>query len=515
MFSLDADEHGTDAYEAGVRNFHTRRLAPQLLCYAGGARFEEMQGRQLSEVYELDKELGVGASSTVYLATDKSTGEKRAVKMVYNEVFDDDCHLETDHVNPFEAELQVLQTVDHPNIVRLFDSFIGRGVQAIAMEFCAGGNIQEYFGAMAAYTEETVARAIQQICSAVAYLHGRDICHCDLKPENILVASEGGHGDLFAALTQEHQGSTPDFPLLKVADFGVAAIKPARAAAVGASSYAAPEVLENAPCDEMGDMWSLGMVGFVLLSGVDPDTVRSAILQTSVPPEMPELSEKAVDCISWCLQLEKELRGPANAVLCHDWLTDILPREDSPELADAVRNLRKFGRLSRTQRAMMQIAAYTMPSEEISKLTAVFEALDTDNDGSLSLGEIKDALLRLDSGCKDHAAVFEAMDLDRSDSVSYTEFIAACLSRKQRMCQSVLWRAFCAVDLDGTGSISKSNLKDALSSGPLAEFFGEEFLEEAFASMDLNSDAQIDFKEFSSMMAEGSGTSAPTSPTDD
>mmetsp|Transcript_49502 Transcript_49502/g.115794 ORF Transcript_49502/g.115794 Transcript_49502/m.115794 type:complete len:592 (+) Transcript_49502:78-1853(+) len=470
---------------------HARRLAPSLFCYEGGAHFQNQPGRTFAEIYELLDELGTGVSSTVYRVQDKQSSELRALKVIYSETFGESYDLETEDDTPFVAEMNVLRTVDHPHIIRLFDCFEGPGTRAIAMELCSGGNLFEHFSSLGSFGQETVAGVIRQIGGAVAHLHSMQICHCDLKPENILVVEASYSPEL------------PGCPFIKLADFGVATIWPGKAAGVGASDYAAPEVLlDNRHCDETGDIWSLGMVAFVLLTGLEPKLVMDTILEHGLVPAIQGVSEVAVDAVSWCLDKTQEQRPTAPALLSHDWLVTVVPSSGPSGMEKVQARLQRFRRLSKLQQAMLQIVAYTMPVDQLAELSLTFEALDTDHDGKLSLEEVRYGLDQVGPDQKQHITTFQAIDFDKSEFVNYSEFVAACLTRKQCMQKDVLWRVFCAVDLDGSGTISQQNLELALQSTTMRNFFGDAWIARNFAEMDRDRNGQVDFEEFCTMMQE-------------
>lgn len=268
---------------------------------------------------------------------------------------------------------------------------------------------------------------------------------------------------------------------------------------MGASGYAAPEVMSGGSCDEHGDVWSLGMLALVLLSGVEPSEARRAVV-LGARPEPPGASSAAGDFVAWCLTGVPAERCSAAQALAHGWLTSELPCVEAPVLAEALQQLRQFGRLSRMQRAVAQIVAYAMPAEQIEELSAIFEVLDTDQNGELSPQEVRDGLRRIDPECRQYDAVFEALDFDGTRAVHYNEFLAACLGRRRYLQREALWRAFCAIDVDGTGYISLENLRQVLRGDALREAVSEARLREAFAEMDEDHNGRVSFAEFRRMM---------------
>eukprot|EP00388_Colpodella_angusta_P001474 GDKJ01004710.1.p1 GENE.GDKJ01004710.1~~GDKJ01004710.1.p1 ORF type:complete len:1332 (-),score=352.22 GDKJ01004710.1:262-4257(-) len=247
-------------------------------------RFIRDRQGKLEDFFLILEKIGEGSWGSVYRVRDRSTGLIRAAKKIPKELLDD--------ISRFRSEVEVLKRVDHPNIVRLFESFEDNENVHLIQEDCAGGELFDRLtsasaagGARAAFSEREAINIMQQVLSALAYCHAHGIVHRDVKAENFLFLSK-----------------SPDSPI-KLIDFGLAAIvNPLEACPlftkVGTPYYIAPEIL-NVP-DELPpspasdkaysalgygygvDIWSAGVLFYILLVGYPPFNGRSdiAILQS-------------------------------------------------------------------------------------------------------------------------------------------------------------------------------------------------------------------------------------------
>lgn len=161
------------------------------------------------------------------------------------------------------GELDILKTLDHPNIIKLYDIFDYREFFYVVTEYCGGGELFAAVKRNHHFSEKDASGILKQLLSAVSYLHSRNIVHRDLKPENIVFNT--------VVDTDFSKGR------IKIIDFGTAEIVRKGknlTAKVGSPFYVAPEVLQqnyNNKCD----VWSCGVILYVLLSGYPPFRGRS------------------------------------------------------------------------------------------------------------------------------------------------------------------------------------------------------------------------------------------------
>ncbi|XP_057691051.1 triple functional domain protein isoform X1 [Corythoichthys intestinalis] len=212
-------------------------------------------------------------------------------------------------------EVKLLQTVDHPNLVRFLDMYETTNSYVLILEMADQGRFLDYIVSWGNLTEEKVALYLRDILEALQYLHGWRIVHLDLKPENIVVEQVSSQ------------------PVVKLTDFGDAVqLNPPSTyihPLLGSPEFSAPELVLGQPASLMSDIWSLGVLTYVVLSGASPFLDESleetclniCRLDFSFPEDYFEgVSTAARDFVCLLLQGEPEQRPSATACLQEPWL---------------------------------------------------------------------------------------------------------------------------------------------------------------------------------------------------
>ncbi|CAI9087256.1 OLC1v1021283C1 [Oldenlandia corymbosa var. corymbosa] len=210
----------------------------------------EKNGTILMQKYELGKLLGQGTFAKVYHARNLKTGISVAIKII-----DKEKVLKVGLMDQIKREISVMRLIKHPNVVQLYEVMASKTKIYFAMEFVKGG---ELFNKVAKgrLKEDAARKYFQQLMAAVDFCHSRGVYHRDLKPENLLL---------------------DEFGNLKVSDFGLSALHESRRTdgllhtTCGTPAYVAPEVINKRGYDgEKADIWSCGVILFVLLAGYLP-----------------------------------------------------------------------------------------------------------------------------------------------------------------------------------------------------------------------------------------------------
>jgi serine/threonine protein kinase len=211
-------------------------------------------------------------------------------------------------------EVAILSSLHHDHIVPIIDFFEEKDCYFIVMELMSGGDLFDRIGEKKSYNEADARDLVVKMLKAVAYCHQRKIAHCDMKPKNLLLISE------------------EDDSFIKLADFGFAARvhKPkSLTKQCGTPFFVAPEILCRRPYDQQSDMWSVGCIVFLLLSGNLPFMGRSQkeLFRKIVAgkyefkeSEWQDVSDDAKDLVSKLLVLNPDSRLTARRALMHPWL---------------------------------------------------------------------------------------------------------------------------------------------------------------------------------------------------
>ena len=215
-----------------------------------------------------------------------------------------------------KVEIDILKIGQHPNIIKLYDIYENENYIYIIMEYCSGGDLLSYFEHYEYELKETkVCEIIHKLSMAIYYLHSYGIVHRDLKPENILMTD----------LTPEADIRLLDFGLSKIVGNEEKCTEP-----YGTLSFVAPEVLQGKPYDKSVDLWSIGIITFLLLCGYLPfddkhseREIARQTIQDPVPFESKiwnKYSSEAKNFVEGLLQKKPEKRLSIKEVLEHPWI---------------------------------------------------------------------------------------------------------------------------------------------------------------------------------------------------
>lgn len=361
----------------------------------------------IEEHYTFQGSLGAGAYGSVVRATHNATGAVRAVKQVLKSRVKDFL--------AFKTELELLRTLDHPNIVRVVETFETEIKCYLVLECCEGGELFDYIVSTGTLTEAEAARLMRQLFSAVSFVHSHNICHRDLKPENCLLMSKAPASDI------------------KIIDFGLAQRveeEELMHSLEGTPYYIAPEVLEGSYGKEV-DCWSLGVILYIMLSGTPPFNGRTTdeILHkiktgylTFKPSAFKRVSEGAKDLISQLIRKDTTLRLTAAQAYNHSWVQGSSPYPQHPLSEDVLTGIRRFIEANGMKKMAMHFIATRINEQDVNDLRVQFQQMDSNGDGTLTKDEIGRALnqlgKRLDSA--QLTVLCSVLDTNQDGKVEYT-----------------------------------------------------------------------------------------------
>ncbi|XP_071794131.1 calcium/calmodulin-dependent protein kinase type IV-like [Asterias amurensis] len=285
---------------------------------------ESKKVETFEEAYVKGKELGRGATSVVLRCTQVGTDKTYAVKIIKKTV----------DQKVVKAETDILLKLQHPNIIKLKEIFETEDNLFLVLELVTGGELFDRIVAQGYFSEKDAANVVKQLCSAVQYLHENGIVHRDLKPENLLYAD-----------------NSEDAPL-KLADFGLSKMLSQDVqmqTVCGTPGYCAPEVLYGRPYSPAVDMWSVGVITYILLCGFEPfydekgdKYVYKKILKANyefMTPWWDNISDSAKYFIRSLLVLDTSKRLTAAQALDHPWVRGTASKAPLQNLTE---NIKQF-----------------------------------------------------------------------------------------------------------------------------------------------------------------------------
>jgi len=274
------------------------------------------------EGWELGRELGSGHFAKVRLCTNTTTGQVAAVKIIKKP--------KGSKLAIIKSEVDILKSVEHPYIVRCFDAIDSPDKMYLVMEIMKGGELFDRIVDKGHFTEADAAGVTAKLFSAIKYLHDKNIAHRDLKPENLLMADD----------TPESEVKITDFGLSKAFDEQTQVMQ----TPCGTPGYIAPEVLVMKGYDKQCDVWSLGVIVYILLCGFPPfyadndaqlfEKIKRGEFEF-LRPYWDPISDSAKDFIRQMLRVDPKQRITCDQALAHPWLaegTKSLPTTALPTL---------------------------------------------------------------------------------------------------------------------------------------------------------------------------------------
>lgn len=260
--------------------------------------------------YVMKEKLGMGSFATVKRCVRKSDKSQFAVKQIKK------VNLTKEELDSCFLEVDIMKKIDHPNCVRLFDMYQSKKKIYIVLELLTGGELFDRIVQKGNYSEAEAASLTKTLLETLKYLHSINIVHRDLKPENLLYSTPSLNSEI----------KITDFGLAKTKDDG----KNNLHTACGTPGYVAPEVLIGAHYGAAVDIWSVGVILYILLCGFPPfydESTRELYKQIrkgkfSFPaPYWTEISDSAKDVVKKCLTVDPEKRATPDELLAHPWIS--------------------------------------------------------------------------------------------------------------------------------------------------------------------------------------------------
>ncbi|KAL6528606.1 Calcium-dependent protein kinase 13 [Orobanche minor] len=442
--------------------------------------------------YLMDRELGRGEFGVTYLCIDREKKEMLACKSISKRKLRTAVDVED-----VRREVAIMKHLPNDgSIVSFREACEDENAVHLVMELCEGGELFDRIVARGHYTERAAAAVMRTIVDVVQLCHKHGVIHRDLKPENFLFANK--------------KENSP----LKAIDFGLSIFfKPGErfSEIVGSPYYMAPEVLKRNYGPEI-DIWSAGVILYILLCGVPPfwaeseQGVAQAIIRGKIDFERepwPSISESAKSLVRQMLEPDPKLRLTAKQVLEHSWLQNAKKAPNVP-LGDVVRSrLKQFSVMNRFKRKALRVIADFLSNEEVEGIREMFAKIDTDNDGIVSTEELKSGMQKFNSQLAESEVqmLIEAVDTNGKGTLEYGEFLAISLHLQKMANDEHLHKAFSYFDKNGNGYIELDELRDTLTEDGVDDCTG--VANDIFQEVDTDKDGLISYDEFVAMMKTG------------
>jgi len=323
-----------------------------------------MGGKHSGDVgkfYEFKEKLGTGSFAEVKRAVRKEDAKEFAIKIIKK------SKLNADELSVVHDEVEIMHKIKHENCVTLFEMFETKHTLFMVLELLTGGELFDRIVNKGSYTEKEASQVIKSIASAIQYLHSIGIVHRDLKPENLIYLNK--------------QDDSP----IKITDFGLAKYRGNQNydmhTACGTPGYVAPEVLKGEHYTKAVDMWSLGVILYILLCGFPPFYHQNTNMLYKLikkgafefpDPYWTDISDSAKSLVRGLLTVDPSKRMEAKDVLAHPWISGTLISK-SGIAAGMTQQLRLLQARRRLKRAVKKIMA-------INKFKAAFNSLLEDEE---------------------------------------------------------------------------------------------------------------------------------------
>ena len=446
--------------------------------------------------YQIIKTIGEGTFGRVDLVEHKVTGMVRAMKVIPK----------MDEINDSSVlnELLILKKIDHQNVIKIYEFYSDEKNFYLITENCSGGDL---FTATKNQnlSEIQVANIIYQILLALNNLHKMKIMHRDLKPENILVSKIEENG-LYR---------------VKLCDFGTShifKIGKKEKSITGSSYYIAPEVL-NKKYDFKCDLWSVGIIMYVLLTKKIPFHGQSdKDLRKNIKKKSSKYIKKPILIYSeYCQEvldklLEKDYSKRINAEQAlelnlfkvHNCKENI--NKINQDLINIfISNILKYKRQNAFQETIITYLIHNSESEEITEALKLFNIFDLNNDGKISFDDFYTQIEKL-SGKKiekeEAREIFYNIDTNRNSFIEQEELVKAAVNKKIFLEEKMIKLAFNFFDVGNDGLITFEDIIELFQdcADEEKDKQAKEELEKFMNSLDSEKDGKINYKEFSDFM---------------
>jgi calcium-dependent protein kinase len=411
--------------------------------------------KDIRQFYKFKDVLGGGHFGTVRIAyrRDEEPRKLFAVKSISKK------NLTKKDLEDLMREVEILSSLDHPNIIKFYETYHDEFYFHIVMELCRGKEVFDRIIEEGNINEHKVSKIIYKVLQAISYCHSAGISHRDLKPENIL----------FETADQDAEIKLIDFGLSRKYDS-----KEKMHTILGTPYYVAPEVLKG-DYDEKCDVWSIGALAYIMLSGDPPFNGNSnnEIFQKIMNEDLSfnkekwkSVSKEAKDFIKKCMVKNPDHRFSTGKAIEHPWFSKIHEEVHSSENLnpEILENLKNFASPQKFKKMVLKFLVNQLSQKELKQLRQAFYAIDLDHTGQINKDELYKAfqMAGVNVSEEELQKILDTADEKEDGKLNYSEFLVATLNQKKFLDKEKLVAAFKYFDVDDSGYIDSGDLKDAM-----------------------------------------------------
>ena len=437
----------------------------------------------------------------------------------------------------FIDEIRILKKLDHPNIMKIFESFVDKDNFYIISDFCDQGDLLGKLDKLGKMNEIVVKFLMEQILNAVAYLHSKNVLHGDIKLENILLYTASKNksrrftsinldinqnyevrreiNSRSNSITKRNYVNDMLNYEIKLIDFGCSkyVVKKHKhqklSGIIGSTLYCSPEVVDDL-YDEKSDEWSCGVLMYILLCGEPPfqgdseEEIFQKIKKCQYnfnPREFDSVSDNCKDLIKKLLEPKNKKRIKAIEALKHPFFTEFFnPSKAMTENKDlnVLKKLIKYEKpSSKFHEAMYAFICKNYISKDEEKtLRAVFRYIDKEDKNALSKENLKKCFKEINIVLTDieFNEIFKILDSNQSNNIEYQEFLRASCDRNSLLSKENLKNTFLA--------LNEGQEKEFINANDIKKFIfheaniQDEIFNEYLEQFGMNKDDKISFQQF-------------------
>jgi len=417
----------------------------------------EKNYQQIKKNYKVLEKIGTGSFGKVFKVFHIPSEQTRAMKVVKKE-----ATIHQDDDKKFLKEIEVLAMLDHPNILKILEYFYDDNNYYVVTEIVNGGELFDQVQKIRNFSEDKACTIMEQLFSVIRYLHAKGIVHRDLKLENILVETNSDKNNNL---------------VIKLIDFGASNFFKKNlnlSLKIGTPYYIAPEVLDKSYSYKC-DLWSCGVIMYILLSGSPPFDGRTdqeimakvKLGKFDFDKKIFELvSQEAKNLITELLRIEPQARLTADAALKHPWMLKFKINSDNSAPILKIEKLNTFQPKHKFQQTTIAFLVHQLSSNKMNEgLRLIFQEMDKNKNGRLSYNDLIEGLRKysdLQFSDEEIVKLMDSLDNDGNGYIEYEEFLRATMNMDTLLTETNLRWLLTFLITDNSGKLSSDEIKNIL-----------------------------------------------------